>query len=125
SLAVARSRFGGPRAVPCQLWGGARRPQGEPLRCGWPRQLLHMVKAMGKAADPQGQRAHLDDQIVQLALRHMSADHVPAEPIRLGVITEDLTAPAGDQPLNPRGKGVGHRYLDQVDRLAEERATPW
>src|SRR5690348_18002904 len=73
-----------------------------------PRQLLHMVKAMGEAADTHRQGTQLDDQIVELALRQMGADHIPAGPIGLGIVTEGLAASTGNQPLYPSGEGVWH-----------------
>src|SRR6516162_8629870 len=84
-----------------------------------------MVEAVSEAADPQCQRAQLDDKVVQLALRHMGADHVPAGPVRFGVITEDLPASAGDEPLHSRSKRVRDRDLDQIDRFEQERFAFW
>src|SRR6516165_8882264 len=82
-----------------------------------------MIKAMSETAYPHRQRAELDDQIVQLALRHVGADDVPAGPVGLRIVAEDLTAPAGDQTLYPSGKRIRDRDLDQVDRLEQQRVT--
>src|ERR1700750_2953900 len=80
-------------------------------------QFLQMVELVDKAADAERQRAQLDDQVVQLALRQMRVDDIPARPVGLRVIAEDLPAAAGDQSLHARGKAVWHRDLDRVDRL--------
>ena len=80
-------------------------------------QLRHVVELAGEAADPEGQRAQFDDQVVQFAARQVRPDDVPARPVLLGVVAEDLAAPAGNQPLHPGGEDVRHRDLDRVDRL--------
>src|SRR6185312_2154155 len=84
-------------------------------------QFLQMVEAVREAPDTEGQRAQFDDQIVQFAARQKGPHDVPAGPILLGVVTEDLAAPARDQPLHARGKGVRHRDVDAVDRLQQHR----
>jgi len=39
-------------------------------------------------------------------------DDIPARPVLLGVVAENLAAAAGDQPLHPGGKHVRHRDFD-------------
>src|SRR6185312_6301861 len=53
-------------------------------------QFLQMVEAVREAPDTEGQRAQFDDQIVQFAARQKGPHDVPAGPILLGVVTEDL-----------------------------------
>ena len=76
---------------------------------------------MREAADAEGQRAQLDDQIVQFAARQVGFDHVPARPILLGVIAEELTATPRHEPLDAGRKRVRDRDLDRVDRLQQGR----
>src|SRR5689334_18334227 len=90
------------------LLRGIRRLRSQHLLGRPSGQFLHMVKAMGEAADTHRQGTQLDDQIVELALRQMGADHIPAGPIGLGIVTEDLAASTGNQPLYPSGEGVWH-----------------
>src|ERR1700722_18051484 len=67
------------------------------------------ASAVREAADPEGQRAQLNDQIVQLVLRQVGAHDVPVRPILLAVETEDLAAAARDQTLHPGRESALHR----------------
>src|SRR5579862_3889906 len=57
------------------------------------RRLGQMREAVPIGAEPHGQRTQLDDQVVQLGLRHQRLDLVPAGPARTLGIAEDLAAP--------------------------------
>src|ERR1700719_3229630 len=67
-------------------------------------QLLEMNEAVGIVADAERDRAQLDDEVVDLRFGHVGGDDVPVRPVRLGIETEDLTAPTGDQALHLRGE---------------------
>src|ERR1700693_612750 len=108
-----------------ELLRGFLRPVGDDLLGGRAGQLGHMVELMREAADPERQRAQLDDKVVQFAARQIGLDHIPARPVFLGVIAEELPAPARDQALHPGGKGVRHRDVDRIDRLQQERLAFW
>src|SRR5438105_8578434 len=118
AMPAAKSRFRDPRSrlLRCFLLLGGDDLLG--LAAG---QLLHMVELMREAADAERQRAQLDDQVVQFVARQIGSDDVPARPVLLGVIAEDLPAPPGNQPLHARGEGVRHGDLNRVDRLQEDR----
>src|SRR5260370_22957858 len=69
-------------------------------------QLLHMVEMMREAADAEGQQAQLDDQVVQFVARQVAPDALPARPVLLAVIAEDLAAPPRNHPLPARGAAL-------------------
>src|SRR3954469_774485 len=53
----------------------------------------HVIELEREAADTGGGRAHLDDQIADLRLRHLHTHHVPPVPAFTGVEAENLAAP--------------------------------
>src|SRR3954452_964672 len=55
----------------------------------------------------------------------MRPDDVPAGPILLGIVAEQLPSPARHQALHPRGESIGHRDIDRGDRLQQERLAFW
>ena len=80
-----------------------------------------MIEVPFEAADPEGQRAQLDDQVPELGLGHLALDLVPAVPAGLGFEAEDLAAPAADQAVDLGGEIRRHVDGHLVDRLEQDR----
>src|SRR3954453_3387805 len=64
----------------------------------------HVIELERETADAGGGRAHLDDQIADLRLRHLHAYDVPPVPAFAGVEAENLAAPPGHQRIHFRGR---------------------
>ena len=76
-----------------------------------PGQFRQMVEAGGEEAQSQRQRPKLDDQVVDLRLRHQRLDLIPAIPARPSVEAQDLASPSGDKTLH-RGRERGRAAAD-------------
>src|SRR5207245_11660137 len=105
---MQRSEFPGPApshgfarstSVSRPLLGGVGAAHREHLLGRTPSQIMHVLETMSEAPDPQGQRTELDDQIVQLAFRHMSAEHIPPRAVGFSVIAQVLGTSTRAHPL--------------------------
>ena len=82
-----------------------------------------MVKLPTKKPNPHRQRSQLYNQILHLGHRQISRNPIPSLPVRLRLITQNLTATAAYQLQQLRCKLTGSNNLHRCDWFQQSRIT--